>query len=54
MQHVNKIKKYRKNSGFGLLDSLVALAIFGTVLTLYVRQTEDINILNQLESWTGL
>ena len=51
MQHVNKIKKYRKNSGFGLLDSLVALAIFGTVLTLYVRQTEDINISKRAKNY---
>jgi len=51
MQHVNKIMKYRKNSGFGLLDSLVALAIFGTVLTLYVRQTEDINISKRAKNY---
>lgn len=51
MQHVNKIKKYRKNSGFGLLDSLVALAIFGTVLTLYVIQTEDINISKRAKNY---
>lgn len=39
--NVNNIPK--KQRGFGLLDSLVALAIFGTVLTLYVRETQDIN-----------
>ncbi len=39
--NVNNIPK--KLKGFGLLDSLVALAIFGTVLTLYIRETQDIN-----------
>lgn len=39
--NVNNIPK--KQRGFGLLDSLVALAIFGTVLTLYVRETQDIH-----------
>ena len=44
MQHVNKIKKYRKNSGFGLLDSL---AIYGridtncNVATLYSKTTNS-------------
>ena len=51
MQHVNKIKKIQKNSGFGLLDSLVALVIFGTVLMLYVRQTEDINISKKAKTY---
>lgn len=49
--NVNNIKTPKKVKGFGLLDSLVALAIFGTVLTLYVRQTEDINISKRAKNY---
>lgn len=49
--NVNNIKTPKKIKGFGLLDSLVALAIFGTVLTLYVRQTEDINISKRAKNY---
>ena len=37
-------KFHKKSSGFSLIDSMVALVIFGVVTGLYFKQTEDVNI----------